>query len=106
MVCLLIGALQTDVSDEAKVQALVAGAVKWGGGVDLYVNNAWKFAFGSVNSVSNSGMPTMVTSHPAPEALFTPLLCANITFTSTVLMSLYSISSFSSLSFWAMRLLQ
>lgn len=75
MACLLTDALQTDASDEAKVQALVAGAVKWGGSVDLYVNNAWKFAFGNVNSVSNSGMPTMVTSHPAPEALCTPALC-------------------------------
>lgn len=48
--------MQTDVSDEAQVQALVAEAVKWGGSVDLYVNNAAKFAFGTINTVSNVGM--------------------------------------------------
>ena len=48
--------MQTDVSDEAQVQALVAAAVKWGGSIDLYVNNAAKFAFGTVNTVSNTGM--------------------------------------------------
>lgn len=90
---LINDALQTDVSDEAKVQALVAGAVKWGGSVDLYVNNAWKFAFGNVNSVSNSGMPTMVTSHPAPEALCTPALCKHHVHLHRTGV-LYSISSF------------
>lgn len=51
--------MQTDVSDEAQVQALVAAAVKWGASVELYVNNAAKFAFGNINTVSNSGKPLL-----------------------------------------------
>lgn len=66
--------MQTDISDESQVQALVAEAVKWGGGVDLYVNNAAKFAFGNVNTVSGQGMRLLQLA----DTSFLTQLCGSI----------------------------
>ena len=47
---------QVDVTDEKQVEKLVAEAVKWGGKLDVYVNNAGDFAVGNVKDVTEAGL--------------------------------------------------
>ena len=50
-------ACQVDVSDEAQVESLVAKALKWGGRLDIWVNNAAKFVFGAATTATGAGTP-------------------------------------------------
>ncbi|KAL3142369.1 hypothetical protein ABBQ38_002706 [Trebouxia sp. C0009 RCD-2024] len=45
---------QVDVSDEKQVQNLVAKAVGWAGGLDIWVNNAAKFVFGAASTATDA----------------------------------------------------
>ena len=44
-----------DVTDEKEVESLVAEAVRWGGKLDIYVNNAGDLASGGVLKSTESG---------------------------------------------------
>lgn len=50
---------QVDVSDEKQVQNLVAKAVGWAGGLDIWVNNAAKFVFGAASTATDAGKSDM-----------------------------------------------
>ena len=69
-------ALQVDVAVEGQVEALVSRAVQWGGHVDIYVNNAARFVFGAVNTVSNEGQELHTTSQTPELAAVSPLQSA------------------------------
>ena len=47
--------MQVDVTDEKQVERLVDEAVRWGGKLDIYVNNAGDLAAGGVLKSTESG---------------------------------------------------
>ncbi len=52
----MLNSMQVDVSNEYQTKALVAETVRWAGRIDFYINNAAKFAFGNVRTVSDAGV--------------------------------------------------
>ncbi len=51
----VLPASQVDVSDEKQVEELVSKVITWSGKLDIWVNNAAKFVFGTATTASNAG---------------------------------------------------
>lgn len=46
---------QVDMANESEIETLVTTTVKWGGHLDVWVNNAAVFQFGSATEASSAG---------------------------------------------------